>query len=145
MYHTYISGVKLGVCIYISGIKLGMITWPNFMHVCMCIYIRDKAGRSAHDDIIFFYTIITSGIKLGDQQMITSGLVSALLFLVMSHSKPLNTLAPARPPPSICCVYMVCASSKVKKTKKTPKYVPPLKYNTSLYRNIVAVCLYREI
>jgi hypothetical protein len=39
--------------------------------------------------------------------MITSGLVSAVLFLIMSHSKPLNTLAPARPPPSICCVYMV--------------------------------------
>ena len=25
----------------------------------------------------------------------------------MSHAKPLTTLAPGRPPPSICCTYMV--------------------------------------
>jgi len=47
------------------------------------------------------------GIKLGDQQMIMSGMMSAILFLLMSHAKPLNTLAPGRPPASICCTYMV--------------------------------------
>jgi len=47
------------------------------------------------------------GIKLGDQQMILSGLMSAMLFLIMSHAKPLTTLAPERPPPSICCIYIV--------------------------------------
>jgi len=47
------------------------------------------------------------GVKLGDSQMILSGLTSAMLFLLMSHAKPLTTLASTRPPASICCTYMV--------------------------------------
>lgn len=34
------------------------------------------------------------GIKLGDQQLIMSGMTSAVLFMLMSHAKPLDTLAP---------------------------------------------------
>ena len=45
--------------------------------------------------------------RLSVTQMIMSGLMSAALFLLMSHAKPLDTLAPGRPPPSICCTYMV--------------------------------------
>mmetsp|Transcript_37397 Transcript_37397/g.85175 ORF Transcript_37397/g.85175 Transcript_37397/m.85175 type:complete len:330 (+) Transcript_37397:2-991(+) len=48
------------------------------------------------------------GVKLGDTQMLMSGLLSAFLFFTMSNAKPLDTLAPQRPPASICCAYMVC-------------------------------------
>lgn len=38
--------------------------------------------------------------------MMLSGIFCAVLFLVMSHAKPLETLAPLRPPASILCFYM---------------------------------------
>ena len=38
--------------------------------------------------------------------MIASGLLSAALFLFMSHARPLVTLAPRRPPATIVCTYM---------------------------------------
>lgn len=47
------------------------------------------------------------GVKLGDSQMMLSGLLSAVLFFTMSNAKPLDTLAPQRPPSTICCTYMV--------------------------------------
>ena len=40
------------------------------------------------------------------RQMMASGLLSAALFLFMSHARPLVTLAPRRPPATIVCVYM---------------------------------------
>ena len=46
------------------------------------------------------------GVKLGDQQMMTSGLLSAAMFLFMSHAKPLTNLAPRRPPATIINTYM---------------------------------------
>jgi hypothetical protein len=39
-------------------------------------------------------------------QMMASGLLSAALFLFMSHARPLVTLAPRRPPATIVCFYM---------------------------------------
>jgi hypothetical protein len=42
----------------------------------------------------------------GGLQMMASGLLSAALFLFMSHARPLVTLAPRRPPATIVCVYM---------------------------------------
>ena len=47
--------------------------------------------------------LYVDGVKLGDQQMMMSGLFSAVLFLLMSHAKPLDTLARTRPPSSIVC------------------------------------------
>ncbi len=38
--------------------------------------------------------------------MMASGLLSAALFLFMSHARPLVTLAPRRPPATIVCTYM---------------------------------------
>lgn len=46
------------------------------------------------------------GVKLGDQQMMLSGMMAAMFFLFMSHAKPLTTLAPRRPPATIVCTYM---------------------------------------
>lgn len=50
--------------------------------------------------------LYVDGVKLGDSQMTLSGIFSAILFLVMSHAKPLKTLAPTRPPATILCFYV---------------------------------------
>ena len=47
------------------------------------------------------------GVKFGDSQMTLGGIFSAILFLVMSHAKPLETLAPTRPPATILCLYVL--------------------------------------
>lgn len=51
--------------------------------------------------------LYVDGVKLGDSQMTLSGIFSAILFLVMSHAKPLQTLAPTRPPATILCFYVL--------------------------------------
>lgn len=46
------------------------------------------------------------GVKLGDLQATTMGILSAAMFFVLSNSKPLEKLSRERPHPNIWCVYV---------------------------------------
>jgi len=47
------------------------------------------------------------GVKMGDTQATWSGMLTALMFLFLSHAKPLPHLAPQRPHPSLQCAYFL--------------------------------------
>ena len=46
------------------------------------------------------------GVKLGDLQATVMGMLSAALFFVISHAKPLDALSPQRPHPNIFSAYV---------------------------------------
>ncbi len=46
------------------------------------------------------------GVKLGDFQATVMGMLSAMLFFVISHAKPLDKLSPQRPHPNIFSAYV---------------------------------------
>ena len=46
------------------------------------------------------------GVKLGDFQATVMGMLSAALFFVISHAKPLEALSPQRPHPNIFSPYV---------------------------------------
>lgn len=50
----------------------------------------------------------TDGVKLGEKQMILSGMILSVCFLCMSRSKPLTHLCPQRPVTHVFHPYMVC-------------------------------------
>jgi magnesium-transporting ATPase (P-type) len=45
-------------------------------------------------------------VKLGDFQATVMGMLSAMLFFVISHAKPLEQLSPKRPHPNIFSAYV---------------------------------------
>jgi magnesium-transporting ATPase (P-type) len=49
---------------------------------------------------------IVQGVKLGDLQATVMGMLSAVLFFVISHAKPLDKLSPQRPHPNIWSAYV---------------------------------------
>lgn len=46
------------------------------------------------------------GVKLSDFQATVMGMLSAALFFVISHAKPLDALSPQRPHPDIFSAYV---------------------------------------
>lgn len=49
-------------------------------------------------------TLSIEGVKQGDSQMTSMGLVVAGLFFMISLARPLSTLSPSRPPTSVLCI-----------------------------------------
>ncbi|RNF14581.1 putative cation transporting ATPase [Trypanosoma conorhini] len=50
----------------------------------------------------------TDGVKLGEKQMILSGVILSVCFLCMSRSQPMHTLCPQRPITRVFHPYMIC-------------------------------------
>ena len=51
----------------------------------------------------------SDGVKLGDKQMLVSGVIVTICFLCMSRSQPLDKLSPQRPITRVFHPYMVCS------------------------------------
>ncbi|RNF02300.1 putative cation transporting ATPase [Trypanosoma rangeli] len=50
----------------------------------------------------------TDGVKLGEKQMVLSGVILSVCFLCMSRSQPMPTLCPQRPITRVFHPYMIC-------------------------------------
>lgn len=101
-------------------------------------------------------------MKLGDFQATVMGMLSAMLFFVISHAKPLDQLSPQRPHPNIFSAYVflsllgqfaahmgfliymyygaLAAMSKARCSPLHPFYHPPALYAVRGLFNATHVC-----